>query len=529
MTEPLDDSLPATRWRAASRWAYHHRQALVLSWLVLLWWATFYRLGALRHDRFWTFGFDLGLFDQAIWLISRFKDPFITLRGLDVWGHHGNFVFYLFVPFYWLGAGAKFLLAAQLTSQVAGSIGVYLLCRDIIARSRWIGVVLAGAMLLHPSMQFLSWEYFHPETFAIGPIVLSYWAWRTQRWKLFWAMTILAMSCKEDVALVYLVFGLLVLARKQLRLGGYIAGAAALWYVAVTKVLIPWRNPAGPFYEGHFFSEYGGSVGSVIRTILRHPSRFWGDVTAGSRRAFYLRLWFPVAFVPFIAADTLLLAAPMLLAVVIAGIPFVQDYRYHYVAIPLAVTFVATVEAIRRLRVPWRRNLAVGTIAVTSLISAVSWGVGPGTRNFDKGYWPRTSSEGYFDILFGNLETQGGWAIATAKANAVALVPPNASVSASFNVNPHLAHRDEVYEWPNPWIGTNWGICNIDRLPDPASVQWIVVDRRYVDSDPMLARLLEHLLREEFVVRLDDVDVVAAERVRPPSSPAPVSPATCPG
>ena len=86
-----------------------------------------------------------------------------------------------------------------------------------------------------------------------------------------------------------------------------------------------------------------------------------------------------------------------------------------------------------------------------------------------------------------------------------------------------------MYEWPNPWIGTNWGICNIDRLPDPASVQWIVVDRRHVNSDPMQSRLLEHLLREEFVVRLDEVDVVAAERVRPPLSPAPIAPASCPG
>ena len=50
MTDPLDDA-PVTRWQTVGRWAYGHRHALVLFWMALLWWATFYRLGALRHER----------------------------------------------------------------------------------------------------------------------------------------------------------------------------------------------------------------------------------------------------------------------------------------------------------------------------------------------------------------------------------------------------------------------------------------------------------------------------------------------
>lgn len=518
---------PDVRTRDAIRVVlWRHRHVLVLGIGVWLWWVMFYRLGALRHDRYWTFGFDLGLFNQAAWLVAHFKNPFITIRGLDVWGHHGNFIFYLFAPFYWLGAGPKFLLAAQLVSQACGAIGIYLLTRDRIVGSRWPGVILAAALLAHPSMQFLSWEYFHPETFAIGPIILAYWAGRTGRWKLFWVMAILAMSTKEDITFVFLVMGFVLMRRKEIRRGAILSGVALAWYLAVTKVLIPWRNPAGPFYEEHFYANYGGSIGSVAKTILRHPSRLWRDLTAHNRMILYWRLWFPVAFVPFLAPEVMAMMVPMFFVIVLASIPWVQDYRYHYVAVPLAITFLALVEAIAWCRRRWIRNGLLALVATTSLIGTLHWGPGPLAAKWNKGYWPHTRNESFVDILVGNLDSEGNWPTAMAKAAAVRAVPKNASVSATFSINPHLSSRTHVYEWPNPWIGSNWGICN-DHLPDPATVDWIVIDRSSLDPGGVQGRLLTHLLNREFALRSETAGVVLAQRILPPEGPPPPSPTSC--
>ena len=68
------------------------------------------RLAALRHDRFGTFGFDLGIYDQAAWLLSRARDPFVTVRGLEAFGHHVNSILFFIAPFYRFGAGPHFLL-----------------------------------------------------------------------------------------------------------------------------------------------------------------------------------------------------------------------------------------------------------------------------------------------------------------------------------------------------------------------------------------------------------------------------------
>src|SRR4051812_39506613 len=61
---------------------------LVLAFAVALWVIVFFRVASLRHDRYGTFGFDLGIYDQATWLLAFFHRPFITVRGLDVFGHH---------------------------------------------------------------------------------------------------------------------------------------------------------------------------------------------------------------------------------------------------------------------------------------------------------------------------------------------------------------------------------------------------------------------------------------------------------
>ena len=68
----------------------------------------FGRLTWAQQSNYATFGFDMGVFDQEIWLFSRFKEPFITLRGLNGWANHVNPNVYLLVPFYWLGAGPHF-------------------------------------------------------------------------------------------------------------------------------------------------------------------------------------------------------------------------------------------------------------------------------------------------------------------------------------------------------------------------------------------------------------------------------------
>src|SRR5467141_3563773 len=54
----------------------------VLSGMVTVWVVVLGRLVLLRQTRFGSFSFDMGILDQAAWLISRCGGLFMSVRGL---------------------------------------------------------------------------------------------------------------------------------------------------------------------------------------------------------------------------------------------------------------------------------------------------------------------------------------------------------------------------------------------------------------------------------------------------------------
>src|SRR6266516_2246557 len=44
------------------------------------------------HRHFGTYGFDVGIYDQGTWLLSRLRAPFVTVRGLNLFGDHASYI-----------------------------------------------------------------------------------------------------------------------------------------------------------------------------------------------------------------------------------------------------------------------------------------------------------------------------------------------------------------------------------------------------------------------------------------------------
>lgn len=479
---------------------------LTLLGVTVLWSIVFFVLASLRHDRHGTFGFDLGIFDQAIWLTSRFRDPFITVRGLDTWGHHNNAIFFVLAPFYWVGAGVKFLLAVQILSQAAGVIATYLIAKERLI-SRWLAVAMAVVLLLNPTYQWLIWEFFHPEALAIGPLLFAYWAAMTHRWGWFWLSAVLAISCKEDIALTIIMLGLLIAFRMDARRMGLIVAAfGAAWFLLTTRLLLPLFNDAErAFYNDFFASELGSSLGEVIRNTAKHPSQTIEFLTNREHRTYYWRMAAPFAFFPLFSPTTLAIAAPMIAVNMLTGFPYTRDFRFHYSSIVVVGGIVATIEAIA-----WwsrgreeRRGVLVGFVLATAIATTIAWGPSPLGTDYRSGIWPL------------NTDTR-----LDAKQAALDLVPSDAATSASYNFVPHLTHRVRIYEFPVPWCNINWGVDG-EGLHEPETVDWIVMDLRVIGEEHR--DRFDELLDTEFTERFRRDDVVVAERTSaadPPWGPA---------
>src|SRR5688572_12631592 len=81
--------------------------------------------GILRHRDFGS-SVDLAIFNQGIWLLSRFEVPISSIKGYNIFGDHFHPVIGLFVPFYWLAPGPEMLIAVQGLFFALSIVPVYL-------------------------------------------------------------------------------------------------------------------------------------------------------------------------------------------------------------------------------------------------------------------------------------------------------------------------------------------------------------------------------------------------------------------
>jgi uncharacterized membrane protein len=485
-------SAPTPGWSRRVRSA--HPAAFVLGAAVVVWIATFAFLVVRRHDRFWDVDFDMGIHDQALWLLARGRG-FVTVRGLQAFGHHATPGYFLLAPASWLGAGPNFLNVVQVTVLALGAFPVYL-----IARARglapWASAALGTAFLLHPALQFFGWELFHPELIAITPLLCAYLCATRKSWRWFAVWVVLAVAWKEDVALAVIVLGVIIAWRGDRRVGLTTAGLALVWFVAVTLVVMPAINGGALQSEG-IYTGVGGSAGGIAETALSDPGRITDRVFALESGDFAWRLLVPFGFAPLLAPVVLLIGLPQFLIDVLSDVPWTRMIAFHYAALPFTALAIGTVEGVaflgRRLGRP-ARIAAPLVVLACALFGTIAWGPSPIGAKYGDGWWPPPE------------DTR----LATKQA-AIEAVPEGASVSASYTLVPHLTHRAEIYSFPNPWQPANWGVPG-SPIRSPKRVDWIVVDRQVVGRDQ---ELLDRILANgNFKVVLDRDDLIVARRVR---------------
>jgi uncharacterized membrane protein len=494
-------SEPGARREAGSRgdrrwWLADRGPEIVLGFAIVGWALTFSVLVVLKHDRFASVDFDMGIHDQSVWLLAHLRG-FLTVRGLQVFGHHATPGYYLFVPFYWLGAGPHLLNITQVGVAALGAVPVFLLARFRTGNA-WVGTALGIAFLLHPALQFFMSELFHPEVLAITPLLCAYYCSVRKRWGWFACFAVLAVCWKEDVALAVAILGLVIALRGDRRVGLLTAGAALAWFFVWIAALFPLLND-GRIQNEALYADVGGSPGGVLRSAFSHPGRLASSVASDESANYAWKLLAPFGLVSLAAPLLLLLGAPQAFLNLITNVPWTKTITFHYAALPFAAVAIAAVEGVAFLarRIRWRdaaATIAVGVLAC-SMVATIAWGPSPIGAAYRDGEWALDA--------FPEFDSA---------RRAVAMIPDDAAVSATYDLVPHLTHRAEIYSFPNPWQSMNFGIDGEPRRSG-ARVEWIAADRRVLDDEAR--KLLQGFLDDKtFRVLFDEDDYVVLRRAR---------------
>lgn len=508
---------------------------------MLLYIAVFGWLTWQQQRNYATFGFDMGIHDQGIWLLSRFEEPYVTVVGRNYLGHHLNLVAFLYVPFYWLGAGPTFLYLTETVALALGAVPVYLLARDQLA-SRWAGAAFGAAFLLFPTIQWINWWHFHPDALMITPLLFAWWFATRQRWAWFAISCALAIFAKEDATTAVVMMGVVLTVRlwhSDRRVGLLTIAGGTAWFFLATKVLMPhFNNGELAFYED-FFPGMGSGLGEILGNAIRHPSRWYdpllGRSTSTGIRSgealeefrsdvyrYYVRLLLPMGLFALRKPTLLLIAAPMLVINVLSSLSYTHDARFHYSAIIVVAVVLASIEGCAALGhrpfAPPPEGHANGRVGVAAsavvlvfaLVTNVMWSPSPLNDSvYRGGTWARP--------LFEPMPER-----TADRDRMMDLIPSDAGVSATYALIPHLTHRRHAYEFPNPWWITNWLDCKTS--PSLEAVDYLVVDTTVLSDsvNPRFRmsplRLFERLTDEtdgEFEVVGDAGGVVVARRTAP--------------
>jgi len=398
--------------------------------------------------------FDLAIFDQGMWLISHFHDPFVTIMGRNLFGDHTSFVLLLFAPFYRLFPEPQGLLVLQTLLLAGPAVPIYLLACKYI-KSTLIATSLVATYLLNPVLQQGNLNQFHPEAFQVLFISLAIYAAIERKSSLLVVMVVLSLMVKEDAALLVVPLGVWVAARRDRRLGMSIVVGSVLWAMVANWLIVPWLLGSSSIYASRI--PFGG-VSGLFGTLFHRPGQLWSYLISQGRPFYLWQLGCTVGFAFLLVPEIALIGVLVVAEIIISNDPYTHQILYQY-SMPLApVLVLGTVYAIAKQSHVWRRNVLTTVALIAAVWSCSLWGFAPFSVNKVYTGWVPSSSINALNYLEKGL-------------------PPNAIVSAWYPLVSHIDHRDQIYVWPTPFYASNWGLFNDTgtRLPVASQVQYLLL------------------------------------------------------
>jgi uncharacterized membrane protein len=423
----------------------------------------FTRLSLRIHHGLGTAAFDFGLFDQGMWLLSRFKAPFVTLMGRNLFGDHTSFILLPLVPLYWVHPGAGTLFFLQSAAIAAGSIPVFLYARRRLGNEA-AALLLAVCFLLNPALNWANLEGFHPDAFLSVLLGLAIYAALTERWRTYVLFVVLVALVKEDTWLVLMPLGAWVALRRRPAIGLLTIAGSAVYPLALGPVLMAALTGVG--VPNAWRIPFGGPSG-LLTEMVKRPGNV-ASYLAGDGRPWYLwQMGAPFAWAFLRLPSVALIGVLVLGANILSTFAYQHQIGYHYSVVVVPALALGTVHALGAVKDRWRGRMLTAVLLM-SVWSALLWGPLPFART-QPAYWAPDHPA------------------AVAAREIMAYLPADASVSAHYGIAPHLAHREQIYMFPTPFRAYFYGPGSTlegQRLPAADTVEYVLLPaKREPDID----------------------------------------------
>jgi uncharacterized membrane protein len=391
-----------------------------------------------RHHAMGTSSFDLGIFDQLVWNVAHGHGLVYTLEAVtNRWLVHQEPILYLVALPYLLIPRAETLLVVQALAIAASGIPLYLLVKRWAGGRAWVGLLIVLVYFLSPALEGVVISDFHEV--ALAPLFLLWALYCIEERRLVWATLalLMALACKEDVALTVGAVGFAtLLRRKDLRVYGAVVGVVGTAIYLLTWLAVPVRTAAVRDMFLIRYPEWFWPPSRLLATLWSQPGVVLAQMFSSTKRTYLIELFVQFGFLPLLSPAMTLMALPTLVINLFSTVPtqeLCDRWHYHATVAPFlaAASGMVIGFALRRAR-DSRLWKALAALAIALLVA------GSGLGHYLYGYTPLAA-----DFAF----PRGGSHYSVV-LQARSLISPDASVSAQSALVPHLSGREVIYEYP---------------------------------------------------------------------------------
>lgn len=237
-------------------------------------------------NRYWqydVFYYDFGIFDQAIWSVSRFQPPIIDHLAVGhrwIFADHFSPGIFLLSPLYWVTDKQEILLLAQAAAVALSGLFLYLTSVRVL-KTNTFSLVILGSYFLFIGVQNAVITDFHEVTVMSLPLMMTFWAIAGERKILFFLSFLSMLVFKESTFLIGIgigIFMLLIYPRWRNVALISIALSCAWGFLAI-QVIIPYFSDGIYSYSPQMPSGVGLLTGFVddqrkLRTLWYSFSSF---------------------------------------------------------------------------------------------------------------------------------------------------------------------------------------------------------------------------------------------------------------
>lgn len=295
---------------------------------------------ALRHEAFKS-GFDMAIFTQVVWTTLQGDFLYSSIKGgICLLGDHFSPVLAILALPYAFWTNPLCLLLVQAAAAASCIFPIYLIADRLCMHKAWPPLFVVMFVLYLPLRNSIRFD-FHPELLVMPLLMWSFYFLLQRRKLMATFFLLLALTGKENVALVSFGIGFYAFAFLKDR-KGWGAGwmfFSVIYFFAVTRWIIPQITGEEYFYlKGNFEAWSNLGMEAFIKHLLRLESF-----------VYLVKIFGPLGFLSLFAPGAFVLTLPMLAQNLTARNEMTLSIFFQYTALLTPFVFISAIYGARKI------------------------------------------------------------------------------------------------------------------------------------------------------------------------------------